>query len=193
MRNSNDFRFRASFWPRRREVFLGVLVTFVISAAPAQCLQPIVMKSYSVCAAGLRAERNEGEQIVIFCDGATPCATGWGAPPSGLAFVSLRPAGGAYGRAHYSDARDIVAAAPHAGRPAPQIRELRLQSASLGHQRKCYFARRRLSWAGAWDEEYGLEVDGRFFSVWTRYEDDRGKVGRYREIIREILSSVTPL
>jgi hypothetical protein len=151
------------------------------------------MTSYSLCIpAGWRVERNKALDEVVVCDREKRCATSWGDAPTGLAFLVLRPAEGVYGHTHYSGPRDIVAAAPHAGLPTPEITEVALGQGASGGLRKCFVARRLLSWAGAWEEDYGLEVNKRLFSVWTRYEDDPKKIDDYRAGIRQILSSISP-
>jgi hypothetical protein len=53
-------------------------------------------------------------------------------------------------------------------------------------------ARRQLSWAGAWEEHYGLKVGDRLFSLSTRYEDRPDRIQEYRTAIMGILSSITP-
>lgn len=172
---------------------MALLAILMAPRAFSHCGQQVAMTSYSVCVpAGLRVERHEASDTVVVCDAAKRCATYFGAPPRGLTFLFVRPAEGVYGHAHYSGAREVVAAAPHAGRPAPQIAEMELGPSPSGLQRKCFMTRRLLPWASAWDEEYGLEVDHHLFSVWTRYEDDPKKIEQYRVAIREILSSISP-
>lgn len=151
------------------------------------------MKSYIVWVpAGLRVERMEDPDTVVVCDTKKGCATYYGAAPRGLAFLYVRPAEGVYAHEQYSGPREIVAAAPHAGLPAPEILEVDLGPGPSGLGRKCFMSRRLIFPLGAWDEEYGLEVNKRLFSVWTRYEDDPKKMVRYRAAIRQILSSIVP-
>jgi hypothetical protein len=151
------------------------------------------MASYSFCApAGWRVERNAAIDLADVCDWKKRCGTSYGDPPSGLAFFSIRPAEGVHGNAHYSGPREVVSAAPHAGLPAPEIAEVDLGHASSGLHRRCFVTRRLISWAGAWEEEYGLEVNGRLFWAWTRYEDDPKRIKGYRAGILGMLSSLAP-
>jgi len=176
---------------RRFKLLPVALLPVFAATVICQCGQLAVMKSYSVCiASGLRAERNESLDRVVICDHAKRCPTFFGAAPAGLAFLIVRPAGP---EMHYNSARELVeATVPHAGKPAPEVQEVDLGTSNSGLSRKCFRTRRLLEWAGAWDEYYGLYVDGRFFCAWTRYEDDPKKVDQYRAEIRDVLSSLRP-
>lgn len=178
---------------RTLQYTVGLAILIAPSGLP-QCGQDIEMRSYSVCVpAGWKVDRNIALDEIIVCDREKRCATAWGDAPTGLAFLVLRPAEGVYGQAHYDNARAIVSAAPHGGLSAPQITEVRLGNGRAPEgARKCFVARQFLSWAGAWDENYGLEVNKRLFSVWTRYEDDPKKINGYRAGIRQILASISP-
>jgi hypothetical protein len=150
------------------------------------------MPSYSFCVPkGWRSKPNASSDIAVVCDTGKACETYFGAPPKGLAFLFIKPVF-AEGSHAYDGPRDMVAAAPHAGRPVPEISEVELASPPSAAPRKCFVTRRLLPWADAWDEVYGLEVNKRLFSIWTRYENNPKKLGQYRDQIRQLLTSLTP-
>jgi len=156
-----------------------------------ECLNRVDLQSYSFCAPMGWRENHTQPDIAVVCDSKTACATYFGAAPKGLAFLFIQPVKNEPGRGLIQGPRDVVSAAPHAAQPVPTISEVQLTRAEFAKDRKCFMSRRRLKWAGAWDEVYGLEVNGRLFSIWTRYEDNR-HIQRYRDGILQIVSSIKP-
>jgi hypothetical protein len=156
------------------------LVLFTASVL-AQCGQMVKMRSYAVCVpSGWTTQVRSDGDVLLVCDSSKPCATFFGAPPKGLTFLFIRPVEGSDGRPIDEGPRQFVESAPHAGLPAPAVSEVELGPGPSGAQRLCFMSRRLLSWAGAWEEHYGLRVGDRLFSIWTRYENRPDRVDEYR-------------
>ncbi len=174
----------------RTAIFFGLITALAPNGALAQCEQRVAMSTYAVCfPMGWKVQRNPKLDEVIACYGVKRCATAWGDAIRGVAFLFLTPAEKLPGGQVYHGPYDIVASRPHVGLPARTINKVEFPG---DPQRKCFVGRRRLSWAGAWDELDGLEVNKRLFSVWSRYEDNGERTQAYRDAIREILQSISP-
>ena len=171
----------------------ALVLTLCESTVFSQCGQLIKMHSYAACVpAGWTTEVRTDPDILLVCDTPKPCATFFGAPPRGLTFLFVRPAEGQDGHASYEGPRQLVESVPHAGLPSSPVSEINLGPGPSGDKRQCFMSRRLMSWAGAWEEHYGLKVGSRMFSIWTRYEDKPDRIQEYRAAIMGIISSVTP-
>ena len=190
---SNRARNESALRRRATRILAALLSTLAVPLGFSQCAQQVTTPSYSACfPSGWTVEQDKTLDRIIACNTKGPCATGWGSPVRGLAFLFIIPADRIPEHPHYRGAHDIPASEPHAGLPAPEITECALvEKAQQRDEGKCFVGRRLLSWAGAWDEVYGLELNKRLFRVWTRYEDDPRKIAEYRASIREILSSIS--
>jgi len=176
-----------------RALSVALVLALFAPGALSQCGQLIKMKSYEVCVPSgwATSERGDGDMLAA-CETSKPCPPFFGAAPKGITFLFVRPAEGLYGHPTYEGAREVVEARPHAGLPAPAVPEVDLGPGPSGAKRQCFMARRQLSWAGAWEEHYGLKVGDRLFSLSTRYEDRPDRIQEYRTAIMGILSSITP-
>lgn len=158
----------------------------------SQCPQRVEMKTYTICfPGGWRVYRDEGLDRVSGCsekDG-NCTANGGGYPYPGVAFLFLMPAENVPGHPRYRSARDIALTAAHAGAPDPQLVELRIE----GRPASASFAARSLNLVNVWDDVYGLEIDKKLFRGWAEYNNEPQSVDSYRNIILQILSSVSPL
>lgn len=183
--------------PRTRPVGLCAVLVALFAVAGSldgatQCQQRVAMATYSICfPAGWRIEREPEAERVIACYGIKRCATAWGDPVRGVGFLVVLPADKIVSDRRYSSPYDLVANQPHPGSlPLPQ--KLGLKSQPGQPRKTCFFRRELVTWAGAWEELYGLEVNERLFEAWTRYEDDPKQLDAYRAAIRSIVSSITP-
>lgn len=112
---------------------------------------------------------------------------GGGYPLRGAVFVFIVPGDKAPGHSPFHSVEEIVDSFPHAGQGSPGVSEVNLHREGT----KCSVAR-MLRFSEVWDEVYGLDVGGKLFRVWVQYNDEPGAIGRYRQVIEQILSSVSP-
>jgi hypothetical protein len=180
--------------PTIKEFAVFYSLTLIYPYSLAACDQPVKMRSYSVCLpGGWHIDKERRLDQVVGCNRANgECTgTGGGLPLRGVVVIHLMPAENVPNHPAYSGPLDIVSAVPHASSPAPEIASVALDLAGRTAQSKCFVARRLWSWAGVWDEVYGLEVDKRFFRAWVQYQDEPAKIEEYRAAVRTILSSVS--
>ena len=173
----------------RKTLIVAVLI-WSCHTVFAECAQRVDMATYAACLPkGWVFFRDAALDRLSGCSKLSGKCTGNGGgyPLRGAVFIFLMPADKVTDHPPYRSPDDIVSAAPHGGRPAPDIGEVRL----IGQGKRCLVAR-SLLFGRVWDEVYGVEVNGRLFRAWVQYNNEPGSIDKYRRQIEGILSSLIP-
>jgi hypothetical protein len=177
----------------RRAIPFLVMMVLGAFCATSQCAQKVAMASYSVCVPnGWQVFPKKSLDQVMACSKAHgECTmTGGGFPRKNVVVITITPTEKLPEGDKNRNIEDIVKSAPHAGKPARPVSDVPVGNGAPG--RRCLVARTLMPALGFWDELYGLEVNGRLFTVSAQYQDEDKpeKIDAYRKTVQDILSTV---
>ena len=165
-------------------------MTFAAETDASKACRSVSMATYSVCLpAGWQFRRDATLERLFTCSKKRGLCTntGGGLPLKGIVTLSMEPADKAPNPSSYHTADDVALSIPHGQDPPPTVERVTIEG---NPATTCSVARRLLSWAGVWEEVYGLNVAGRLFRVQVQFPDEPAVWAARAATVRKILSSV---